>query len=230
MTESIGDAQKNSKLIWDLPLRIFHWLLAGLVCFSWYCVEISGDMDMHFYSGYTILTLLIFRITWGFAGTRYARFTSFIFWPSEIVAYAKTLFSRDGGEYAGHNPLGSLAVFALLSLVLLQAVTGLFATDDYYVYGPLNELVSSSLGRDITDIHYANVNILIGLIALHIVAALFYTFYKRSNLIKAMLTGRKDNAAQSWIPIEGSRLAIALVIIAIAGLVVYGIVSTGSGF
>jgi cytochrome b len=113
--------------------------------------------------------------------------------------------------------------------VALQAMTGLFSTDDYYVYGPLNELISSPLARDITDIHYTNVNILIGIISLHVVAALFYTFYKRSNLIIAMITGKKDDTENTWESISSSRLLTALTVVAISAAVVYGIISIGEG-
>jgi len=93
--------------------------------------------------------------------------------------YAKTLFSRKAGEYAGHNPTGSLAVFAMLALVAVQVTTGLFATDaDEFVRGPLNGLVSSNTPYAITDVHYANINFLLALIGLHIVAIIFYLLFK----------------------------------------------------
>ena len=127
----------SKKFIWDLPVRIFHWLLVVLIAAALYAVKISGDMDTHMLIGQSILALLIFRVLWGFVGPRYARFGSFVYKPVEILRYARTLFSRKGGEYAGHNPTGSLAVFAMLALIGVQVTTGLFATDaDEYVRGP----------------------------------------------------------------------------------------------
>ncbi|MGI9260100.1 MAG: cytochrome b/b6 domain-containing protein [Gammaproteobacteria bacterium] len=201
----------KKKLIWDLPTRIFHWLLAILIGAAWYTVSISGDMDSHMLIGQSILALLLFRIIWGFVGTRYAKFSSFVYRPREILDYAKSFFSPRGGEYAGHNPLGSLAVFAMLTLVGVQAATGLFATDfDGFYRGPLNGLVSSATATSITDIHYTNVNILLVLIGIHVVAVLFYLFFKRDNLISPMISGEKQDEGESFRAIDGSKLSLAI--------------------
>ena len=146
----------SKKLIWDLPIRIVHWLLTVLIFGSWYTVTVSGDMERHMLIGQTILCLLVFRVVWGFVGTRYAKFSSFVFGPRTIVAYARSILSRSGGGYAGHNPLGFLAVFAMLLLIGIQVSTGLFATDGDFYEGPLNHLVSGRTGNRITDIHYLN--------------------------------------------------------------------------
>lgn len=211
----------SKKLIWDLPVRIFHWALALLIAGAWYTVKISGNMDQHMLIGQSILALLIFRVLWGFVGSRYARFGSFVYKPSEIVSYARNLFSRKGGEYAGHNPTGSLAVFAMLALVGVQVTTGLFATDaDEYVQGPLNGLVSSSTAYSITDIHFVNINFLLALIGLHIVAILFYLLFKRENLISPMITGEKADPGDSLKAIGGSKLGLAIGVLVAAVAVV----------
>lgn len=211
----------QKKLIWDLPVRIFHWLLVVLIAGAWYTVSISGNMDQHMFIGQSILVLLIFRLIWGFVGSRYARFGNFIFNPREILNYARSLFGRKSGGYAGHNPTGSLAVFAMLALVGVQVITGLFATDvDEFAQGPLNGLVSSSTAYAITDIHYANINFLLALIGLHIVAILFYLFFKRDNLILPMLTGKKADPGNSLNAIGSSKLGLAIGVLIAAVTVV----------
>jgi cytochrome b len=144
------------------------------------------------------------------------------------VSYAKTLFSRKSGEYAGHNPTGSLAVFAMLALVAVQVTTGLFATDaDEFVRGPLNGLVSSNTAYAITDVHYANINFLLALIGLHIVAIIFYLLFKRENLITPMVTGEKADPGDSMKAIGGSKLGLAVGVLIAAAVVVVLLRSLG---
>ena len=198
----------SKKLIWDLPIRIVHWLLTVLIFGAWYTVTVAGNMEAHMLIGQTILCLLVFRVIWGFVGTRYAKFSSFVFGPRTIIAYARTILSRSGGGYAGHNPLGFLAVFAMLLLIGIQVTTGLFATDGDFYEGPLNHLVSGSTGREITDIHYLNFDVLAIMIGIHIVAIFFYLLYKRENLIWPMFTGTKTGDALEAI--GGSKLGLAI--------------------
>jgi cytochrome b len=218
----------SKKLIWDLPVRIFHWLLTLLIAGAWYTVKISGDMDTHMLIGQSILALLIFRVLWGFFGPRYARFSSFVFSPGEIMNYAKSLLSRKGGDYAGHNPTGSLAVFAMMALVGIQVITGLFATDfDGYFQGPLNGLVSSATASSITNIHYTNINFLLALIGLHIVAILFYLLFKRENLITPMISGEKQDPGDNLNAISDSKLGLAIGLMVAAAAVVFLLRSIG---
>ena len=213
----------SKKLIWDLPIRIVHWLLTVLIFGSWYTVSVTGNMEAHMLIGQTILCLLIFRVVWGFVGTRYAKFSSFVFGPRAIIAYARTILSRSGGGYAGHNPLGFLAVFAMLLLIGIQVTTGLFATDGDFYEGPLNNLVSGRTGREITDIHYANFNVLAIMIGIHIAAIVFYLLYKRENLIWPMFTGTKTGDALEAI--GGSKLGLALGVIVACAAGVYLLVT-----
>ena len=171
--------------IWDLPTRIFHWLLVLLVGFSFVSAKVgSGWLQWHFYSGYTILTLIVFRLLWGVAGSHYARFATFLRGPRAIVSY---VHSR--ATVAGHNPLGALAVLAFLLCLLVQGTTGLFATDDIVSEGPLRQLISNSTADLLTRIHRWNEWVLIALIALHLSAVLYYLLARRRNLIVPMLTG-----------------------------------------
>ena len=213
----------SKKLIWDLPIRIIHWLLTVLIFGSWYTVSVAGNMEAHMLIGQVILCLLVFRVVWGFVGTRYAKFSSFVFGPRTIIAYARTILSRSGGGYAGHNPLGFLAVFAMLLLIGIQVTTGLFATDGDFYEGPLNHLVSGSTGRDITDIHYLNFDVLAIMIGIHIVAIFFYLLYKRENLIWPMFTGAKTGDALEAI--GGSKLGLAIGVLVASAAGVYLLVT-----
>ncbi len=179
--------------IWDLPTRLFHWALAALVVFSFVTANVGGNwVQWHFYSGYAILTLIAFRLVWGFIGGRYARFSSFLFGPSAILATLKG--DPSAPRTLGHNPLGSLSVFALLASVGLQASLGLFANDDIASEGPLAKFVSNALSNRLTSLHHLNAKIIFALVALHLLAILFYLLRKRENLVRPMLTGDKQAA------------------------------------
>ena len=179
--------------VWDLPTRIFHWSLVILFVVSFVTAQIGGNaLQWHFRSGYTILTLLVFRLIWGFVGGRYARFSSFLFSPAQIIAYAKA--APHAVRTLGHNPLGSLSVFGLIGIALLQAFTGLFANDDIAAEGPLAKFVSNATSSFMTSIHHIGEKLLIAMVLLHIGAILFYLLRKRENLIKPMLSGDREVA------------------------------------
>ena len=125
--------KEKLQLIWDLPLRLFHWLFAISILASWYTSEQEGEMiEQHMQLGYFILGLVVFRIIWGFVGTKHARFSQFFPTPFKIINYLKSSQSDEQNKHAGHNPLGSLMVFLMLLLILLQAVSGLFINDDIF--------------------------------------------------------------------------------------------------
>lgn len=218
-------SNNNHKLVWDIPTRLFHWLLVALVAFSWYSVDIEENLDWHFISGYCVLALLIFRLFWGIFGTYHARFRNFIYSPGEILNYAKGSLNKDSRKYAGHNPLGALSVFALLLFLLTQAVTGLFSNDEDYYFGPLSDYVSTRTADILTEIHHINFNIVLALIALHILAIVFYVLYKKQALIRAMITGKKLLEADDDQFITESSLWKATTIASLAGLAVYLLVS-----
>lgn len=172
--------------IWDLPTRLFHWTLAALVVCSVVTIKLGGNwMEWHFRSGYAILTLLLFRLLWGFAGSRYARFASFVRGPRAIADYLRGKRSH----VAGHNPLGALSVLALLAVLLTQASTGLFSNDGSYTEGPLAKLISGSLSNLLTSIHKAGEFALYGLVGLHVAAIVYYALARREQLLPAMVTG-----------------------------------------
>ena len=128
----------KSVKIWDLPTRLFHWSLVAGILFMWFSAEISDSlMDWHMRVGEFLIALILFRIIWGVIGSDSARFSSLLRSPIATLRYAQTLPSRKPSWHAGHNPLGGWMVIALLLLVLLQASSGLFITDDILLEGPL---------------------------------------------------------------------------------------------
>jgi cytochrome b len=215
----------TTKLIWDLPTRLFHWAIAALICGSYYTVEISGDMDTHMLIGQIILTLVLFRVVWGFVGTRYARFGSFLAGPGEIFEYAKSLAGTHSREYAGHNPLGGVVVLIMLALLLAQTVSGLFSTDGDFYAGPLNDLISARAGNQVTEFHEINFAILVIVVTVHIAAAFFYLLVKRSNLIAPMITGQKRDLSDSFEAIQSSRALAAIIVLAAVAATVLAVVT-----
>ena len=210
--------------IWDLPTRLFHWSLAVLVFAAIITVKVGGNaMVWHFYCGYTILALLIFRLIWGIIGARYARFSSFSLRPASLLAYLREPKAGHSQRFAGHTPIGSLSVLAILLVLLAQACSGLFANDDIDSEGPLVKFISKDVSDQFSWFH-AELNsvIIYGLIALHIAAIAYYFFRKKENLVKPMLTGDKENldislaAKDTW---RSSLLALILFALSFASVV-----------
>jgi cytochrome b len=184
----------TSPIVWDLPIRLFHWLIVAAIAVSWWSAE-NRLMDVHRYSGYALLGLLIFRIYWGIVGSPTARFAQFVRSPSAIARYLK---APDARTTAGHNPLGGWSVVAMLALLLTQVSIGLFVTDiDGLESGPLSYLVSFEASRTLAAAHEIIFNILLAVIALHIAAILFYLIARRTNLIGAMVSGRRSGPDHS---------------------------------
>lgn len=214
--------------VWDLPVRLFHWALVVLIIVAVVTQKIGGNaMEWHFRAGYSILALLAFRIVWGLVGSRYARFSSFLYGPSTIVGYVRGGKEALKRKYLGHNPLGSLSVFALLGVMLAQVVSGLYANDDIASEGPLVKFISKDLSDKFTWFHKeVSVNLIYLLVAMHVLAIGFYYFRKRQNLVKPMLTGDHEvefdatPANDSW----GTRL-LAVVIFAACAAAVYWLIS-----
>jgi cytochrome b len=206
--------------VWDLPTRLFHWALAICVVLGIVFVKIGGNaIQWHAYCGYTALALILFRVIWGFVGSWHARFANFIPSPSKLIAFLRG--QVDGG--LGHNPLGALSVIALLIVVLIQALTGLFTDDDIFFQGPFARYVSNSTVALLTSIHRFNQYLIFALVGMHIAAISYYYFVKRENLIGPMVTGDK---LTSIVPklretIDSSRqrmLALAIFLLIILGL------------
>ena len=175
--------------VWDLPIRLFHWLLVLCIAGSLISVNLGGNaIEWHAYFGYSILTLLIFRFIWGFVGSKHARFSSFMPTRLAILSYLQGRSPR----ILGHNPIGALSVFALLFVLSVQVFTGLFVDDEIAFQGPLAKYVPNFIVSFLSEIHEGNQVIIYTLIAIHISAIWFYKKYKGENLIKPMLTGDKE--------------------------------------
>jgi cytochrome b len=173
--------------VWDLPTRLFHWLLAALIGFSWWSAK-NDEMDLHVWSGIAILTLLVFRLLWGLFGSSTARFANFIRGPAHVWGYL-----RGRWRGIGHSPLGALSVIALLLATAVQVGLGLFSTDeDGLVSGPLAHLVSLDASEEIADLHHDFFDVLLVLIIIHVCAVLIYRLVLRQKLIGPMITGRGE--------------------------------------
>ena len=211
-------------MVWDLPTRLFHWLLLICVMLSFITGNIGGNvMEYHMLSGYAILALLIFRLAWGFVGSHTARFSSFVKGPATVLSHAlEMLQKKTETPYLGHNPLGGWSIVAMLLLMFIQVATGLFANDDILTEGPLYAWVSKETSDFLTWIHLINRYLLVALIAIHIFAVFFYFFFKHENLIGPMITGIKRWHAAAENPPASNFLAAAifgLVILAVYILV-----------
>jgi cytochrome b len=200
--------------VWDVPVRVCHWLMVLCVGVSWWTAETSR-MEWHQYAGLSLLALVSFRIYWGFFGSSTARFSHFVRGPRTIVSYLK-------GRWAampGHNPLGALSVIAMLGLLLTQIVLGLFAVDvDGIESGPLSTYVSFDAGRVAAEWHDDLFEALQWLIALHIVAVLYYVLFRKENLISSMLNGKRVYRGDRPDPVSSVsplRLVLGVVLAAV---------------
>ncbi|MBK9020428.1 MAG: cytochrome b/b6 domain-containing protein [Sulfuritalea sp.] len=174
-------------LVWDLPLRLFHWLLVVCVSGSIVSAKIGGNaMVWHGRFGLVVVGLLVFRLVWGFVGSTYARFFQFVRGPGAIIAYLRGQWHGEG-----HNPLGALSVLAMLGTLLLLVATGLFANDDIAFEGPLYALVGKDLSDRVVGIHRLVEPLIILLVVAHLAAIAFYVRIKKETLIMPMITGQK---------------------------------------
>lgn len=229
MHESKGPAPRGATtLVWDLPLRLFHWLLAIAIAGAWFTYEVGGgNFRWHSWFGYATVVLVVFRLIWGFVGPRHARFANFVRGIGAISRYARALFGPGAQRTPGHNPLGALMVVAMLALTGIIALTGLFANDEIFNTGPLYGYVSDELSDVLSRIHRELCDVLWIAIAIHLLAIGWYWAIKRDNLVVPMITGRKR---RSHCPAEhgiaGSRPWLALLILAAVAAALYVLIRT----
>jgi cytochrome b len=183
--------------VWDPYVRVFHWLLVLGIAASWLSGE-NGWMETHYQIGLGVGWLVLFRILWGVVGSRTARFTHFLKGPGAVFAYMKTMFARKPSHAFGHNAGGGLMVLVLLLAVGIQVFSGLFNHDDVLFEGPLYDNVPDWATHLAGFVHGRLFNILLALIALHVLVIAVYYFWKRENLVRAMVTGR------ALLPLNGS--------------------------
>jgi len=166
-------------LVWDVPTRVFHWLLVLSFSGAFLTAESERYRDIHVVLGYTMLALLAFRLLWGFFGTRYAQFRSFLFKPGEIVAYVLSLLKGKPAHYVGHNPAGSVAIWLLLGLGIASGVTGIMAFQD--------------IGGDmVEELHEFASNAMLAVVLIHIAGVVVSSVMHRENLVRSMITGFKS--------------------------------------
>lgn len=194
-------------LVWDWPLRAFHWALVLCVAGSWTTHSLGMEwFDWHRRLGYATVVLVVFRFAWGFVGPRHARFASFVRGPRAIVEYVR---GRQEAPAAGHNPLGALAVLAMLASLGLQAATGLYANDEIANAGPFYGWVEQATSNRLTRLHRLNSNVLLVLIGVHLLAVAGHEWRGR-RLVRPMITGR--GPAGEGVTGQRGLLAIALVV------------------
>ena len=208
-----GDSGFN---LWDLPTRVFHWSVACCVPLAWWSAE-TGRYDLHSWVGYSVIVLVVTRFIWGFIGSRHSRFSDFLVGPGRVLAYLR----GEGYASAGHNPLGGWSVLLLLSLLLLQAVSGLFNSDDVLFSGPLYYAAESGFRDAMGLVHEVVFNLLLALVALHIAAVLYHQMYRKERLLQAMVRGRAEGRQGKFSP--ASAWAAVVILLLVAGALWWGL-------
>jgi cytochrome b len=223
---------------WDLPVRLFHWTLVAFIASAWVSYEFAEDIGdsglvWHRWNGLAILTLTVWRVLWGFAGSPTARFRSFVRSPMAAAGYARDLMGGRARQFLGHNPLGAWMVLALLAALVAQAALGLFAIDDSDLTGgPLQHLVPEDVSKLATRWHGRVFHyVLLPLIAVHATANALHQTVRREPLITAMITGRKPAAAYAdgegpGVPQRGNLRAFVC-LLASAAIVACGVAAAG---
>jgi cytochrome b len=207
--------------VWDAPTRVFHWALAVCVVCLVVTAQLGGAaMTWHFRFGYCVLSLLVFRLVWGFVGGHWSRFGSFLYRPGQIWRYVHG--RGDATDSVGHNPLGAFSVFALLGFLSLQVASGLFSDDEIASAGPLVKFVSATWVGNATFYHKeVGKLILLALVVLHLAAIAAYFLQKGENLVRPMLTGDKalDFPAPSSSDQLADRVKAGIIILSCSALV-----------
>ena len=211
--EALSEAAARSG--WDLPTRIFHWMLAILVTFSFVTGKLGESwMDWHMRSGYAIVALLLFRLAWGIVGSRPARFASFVRGPTAALAHLRALRAGRRDLVQGHNPLGAWSVVAMLAVLVLQVGTGLFSNDESSHQGPLASKVSDAMVDRVSSIHGWNQYAVLTLVVLHLVAVAVYQWRLRMDVVGTMVHG----------PARARENVVAAVLLTLAACATYWLV------
>ena len=208
---------RDVKPVWDLPTRLFHWVLVACVCLSWWSGE-QGDFDYHAWSGYTVIVLVTFRILWGFIGSQHSRFTDFVRGPGVVLDYIRG--RRETGN--GHSPLAGWSVLMLLVLLFVQALSGLFNSDDLMFQGPFYYGAGGEFRDFMGVVHEWLFYVLAGFIALHLLAVFYHQVFKKLPLVQAMIKGRADGREGEKAP---APLWLALLMVLLSACLLWGAVS-----
>ncbi len=212
--------------VWDFPTRLFHWSLVLALLAAYITARLGGSwIDWHGRIGLLILGLLVFRLIWGFTGSTHARFASFFPTWERLSAYFKGQW-----QGIGHNPLGALSVLALLALLLLQVGTGLFANDDIAYEGHLFSLIDKTTSDRMTGWHNTIFDVLLSLVGLHLASIVYYRWVKKNDLVKPMLTGKKQVAQALSAPTASAGPIRFVVSLLLTVTVVWGVAEGASQF
>lgn len=195
---------KTKLLIWDLPTRLFHWMLAGSFFLAFtigYFVDDDSPLfSLHMLAGASMAMMVLLRIIWGFVGSRYAKFSSFAFGPVEILAYIKGVLGSGGKRYLGHNPGSSLAIWAMLALTLVLASTGALMSI-YEIFEEIHEIAAYAL---------------LAVVGTHVLGVIVHTLKHRENITLSMIHGHKDGPAEMGI--KSMHPFVALTFLALTGI------------
>ncbi|GCF88099.1 cytochrome b/b6 domain-containing protein [Shewanella sp. M-Br] len=211
--------------VWDLPTRIFHWGMVCLLALLWWSAD-AGEMQWHQIFAYSLLILIGFRILWGLIGSDTARFSHFVHHPKVVLDYLRSIRTKGMSVVLGHNPIGGYMVIALIGIISLQLVTGLFATDDIFTEGPLYSYVNSDISGFLTWLHKTNFNLILLLSAIHVLAVIIHAM-KGDKLVGAMISGYKKVSKVAFSSSAKSELRfksewLALVLFTVCAAVVFG--------
>ncbi len=207
--------------VWDAPTRLFHWIIVLLIATSYVAVQ-KNWMQLHLLSGYTVLTLLIFRLVWGFVGSDTARFARFLRSPVAGLRHLARFGKREPDNEIGHNEAGGWMVLVMLLALAAQVGTGLFSNDDGATEGPLAKYVGKEMSDRLSGWHEISFYVLLGLIGLHILAVIAYAAVKRHDLVRPMITGKKRLPAATRAPRMASPI-LALAVLAVAAAAVWAL-------
>ena len=193
---SMPSIMKQRIRVWDLPVRIFHWILATCFATAWLTLD-SRYLDIHVFAGYLLGGLILFRLIWGFIGSQYARFSSFCHGPDQVRNHLHGLIQHRPAHYVGHTPTGSWAIYLLLIVGASITVTGLLTLGGEERHGPLAGWLSFDQGDSAHSIHELLAWLMLGLASIHILGVLLESLLQRENLIAAMINGHKPDDGHS---------------------------------
>jgi cytochrome b len=206
--------------VWDLPVRLFHWSIVVLILAAWLSQEFLW-MNLHMWIGKTILTLLLFRVVWGFIGSDTARFVRFLRSPIAALRHLAHIRRREPDLEIGHNAAGGWMVLVMLALIGVQAGTGLFSNDDGNTEGPLMHLVGKDESDWLSHVHSLNFKFIEIVIVLHLLAIATYAVLKRQNLVRPMITGTKIMPGHAAAPRLVNPVWAIVTVAAAAGVVTW---------
>jgi cytochrome b len=197
--------RERTEYVWDAGVRLFHWALVILIATAlWLGYYGPPIKTWHFWTGYAIGGLIVFRLIWGFLGGRNARFANFVRGPGAVASYAGELVKPRPSYWNGHSPVAALSVIAALLLIALQVVTGLAADDEVFNQGPLANYVSADVRLQASSWHELGAYLIMAYVVLHVVMIAFYAVWKRENLVGPMITGKRK-VAETETPADDSR-------------------------